>query len=348
MMLVGLIGLPISVISVMMLLAKSHGTANAGFWDSCVVVLGPLVLVVTGWGLFKRWRWALFVTIGLLVLTVMDRGWAIMKGPRETKVYTTESGVQVTEMGSEVSPFALPVAVVCAGLVGYLISGRVRAEFAVSGPPALPTVVPSRVESPAVTDAEDARGWRVGHQGRDQMFYEEKVGGLWQRLEIDGEMLMGRAHHVIYFASPEVWRSYPEWARERREEIVARVKSVFREPDYEYQVWGDASGPVVAGRSVMEAHRAKEKVTWQQGVAMAALFLILIGVSGGMGWLVKRGLDRGETVLPSKHASQRRVLKREEETVSFWAALGVYGLVGLGSGLWAGWFVREAWRLKDR
>ena len=346
MMLVGLIGLPISVITALMFLAKSYGTANAVFWDSCVVVLGPLVLMVTGWGLFKRWRWAWVVTIGLLLVAGMDRGWMMMKGPRETKVYTTESGVKVTEMGAGVSPYALPAALVCAGLVGWLISGRVRAEFVVTRPPALPTLVPAKEDEVVATPGEEARGWRVGHRGRDLMFYEEKVVGVWQRLEIDGEMLMGRAHHVIYFASPEVWRGYPEWARERREEIVARVKSVFREPDYEYQTWGSASGPVVAGPSVVEAHGGRETVTWQQGAAMAAVILILMGVSVGMGWLVAQGISQGETKMPSKHASHRRVLKREEEPVSFWAALGVYGLVGLGSGVWAGWFVREAWRLK--
>jgi hypothetical protein len=306
------------------------------------VVLGPALVMVTGWGLFMRWRWALVLTIGLLVVAGMDRGWAVMKGLRETKVYTTESGVRVTEMGSEVSPYALPMGLVCAGLVGWLVSGRVRAEFEVKRPPALPTMAPLS----EATSGEEARGWRVGHTGRDLMYYEEKIRGVWQRLEMDGEMLTGRAHHVIYFASAEVWRGYPEWAWERRDEIVARVKSVFREPDYEYQTWGNASGPVVAGPSVMEAHVGREKVTWQQGAAMMAVILILIGVAGGMGWLVAQGISRGETKMPSKHASHRRVLKREAEPVSFWAALGVYGLVGLGSGVWAGWFVREAWRLK--
>ena len=267
-----------------------------------------------------------------------------MKGPRETKVYTTESGVKVTEMGSEVSPYALPMGLVCAGLVGWLVSGRVRAEFEVTRPPALPTMAPLS----EATSGEEARGWRVGHRGRDQMYYEEKIGGVWQRLEMDGEMLTGRAHHVIYFASAEVWRGYPEWARERREEIVARVNSVFREPDYEYQTWGSASGPVVTGPSVVEAHEGRETVTWKQWSAMAAVILILIGVSGGMGWMVAQGISQGETKMPSKHASHRRVLTREEEPVSFWAALGVYGLVGLGSGVWAGWFVREAWRLRER
>jgi hypothetical protein len=41
---------------------------------------------------------------------------------------------------------------------------------------------------------DEQRGWRVGHQGRDQMYYEELHQGAWKRIEIDGEMLMGRAH----------------------------------------------------------------------------------------------------------------------------------------------------------
>src|SRR5687767_14585962 len=59
------------------------------------------------------------------------------------------------------------------------------------------------------------RGWRVGHVGRDAMYYEELRDGTWQRIEIDGEMLVGTAHHVIYFGSLK----FPEWARQRRDEI---------------------------------------------------------------------------------------------------------------------------------
>jgi hypothetical protein len=66
------------------------------------------------------------------------------------------------------------------------------------------------------------------------MYYEEWSHGGWQRIRIEGEMLMGRAHHVIYFASPQAWLNYPEWARHRRDEIISRIKSVFCPPDYEY------------------------------------------------------------------------------------------------------------------
>lgn len=72
--------------------------------------------------------------------------------------------------------------------------------------------------------------WRVGHKGRDAMYYEEFANGAWRRFEIDGEMLLGRAHHVIYFAATH----FPGWAASRRDQIIDRIKSEFRQPDYEY------------------------------------------------------------------------------------------------------------------
>jgi len=97
-----------------------------------------------------------------------------------------------------------------------------------------PVEAREKPNSRPVHRAGDSRDWRVGHTGRDRMYYEEFRGGTWQQITIDGEMLMGPAHHVIYFATPEKWDSYPEWARGRRVEIIARIKSEFAPPDYEY------------------------------------------------------------------------------------------------------------------
>lgn len=67
------------------------------------------------------------------------------------------------------------------------------------------------------------------------MYYEEIVAGKWRRMDIDGEMLgRGPAHHMIYFRRPDMWANYPEWARNRRDEIIARIKSEFTPPGYEY------------------------------------------------------------------------------------------------------------------
>lgn len=97
--------------------------------------------------------------------------------------------------------------------------------------------VPIPATQPAATLSRQPSdgGWRVGHVGRDCMYYEEHINGRWERIEISGEMLMGPAHHVIYFASPQRWTDYPAWAVTRRTEIIQRIKSRFRPPDYEYQ-----------------------------------------------------------------------------------------------------------------
>jgi hypothetical protein len=77
-------------------------------------------------------------------------------------------------------------------------------------------------------------GWRVGHVGRHGMYYEELVDGKWARIAIDGEILVGPTHHIIYFASEEAWHEYPAWARDRRSEIVSRIKTEFCPPAYKH------------------------------------------------------------------------------------------------------------------
>jgi hypothetical protein len=84
------------------------------------------------------------------------------------------------------------------------------------------------------TPAETEGSWQVGHKGRDDMYYEEFHDGSWKRIALDGDMLCGPAHHIIYFPSATTWKRFPAWARRRRDEIIARIKSQFRPPDYEY------------------------------------------------------------------------------------------------------------------
>ncbi len=188
--------------------------------------------------------------------------------------------------------------------------------------------------------------WRVGHRGRDMMFYEEMIGGSWQRIDLDGEMLMGRAHHAIYFASAEQWQRYPEWARHRRNDILTRIKSEFREPDYEYQMETETIPQVSSATAVIPALPAKEIVTGKQHAALWTVILILLVITSAMGWLVVRGIERDETVMPSKHASRQRTLSRNQAPASFWAALSVYTLVGLSTGAGSLWLIRMAWRIK--
>ena len=200
------------------------------------------------------------------------------------------------------------------------------------------------------------QGWRVGHHGRDQMFYEERVQGTWQRLAIDGEMLLGPAHHVIYFASPEQWLQYPEWARHRRAEIISRIMSEFRRPDYEYD--GVTVPPFTPSGSRAQEPDAPPRpqppsppasgawratpgaaagATAQQLRALRFAIVIVLSIAAGMGWLVIRGVTTGTTNLPAKRPSQMRAVMRVQEPAMYWVAIGVYAALGvttLGLGLW--------------
>jgi hypothetical protein len=74
------------------------------------------------------------------------------------------------------------------------------------------------------------RGWRAREVGPEELCYEEWKEGAWQRIDIAGEMLVDKGHQVIYLSRLEL----PDWAKARRDEIVGRIKSVFRPPDYQY------------------------------------------------------------------------------------------------------------------
>jgi hypothetical protein len=181
-----------------------------------------------------------------------------------------------------------------------------------------------------VTGAEQ-RGWRVGHQGRDRMYYEELRDGAWERIDIDGEMLMGRAHHVIYFASPEQWLRYPVWARGRRDEIIARITSEFREPDYEYDgLRGAASVPASPSAAPPVSAATKHTASRSENRALLIAVVALLLIAAGAGWVILSGVTRGETYLPMKNAA-RRVISRENEPAIFWVSIGVYTIVGAGS-----------------
>lgn len=92
-----------------------------------------------------------------------------------------------------------------------------------------------RDERFAFCDIVPDRWWGVEHQGRDSFLYKEPVAGRVEQIRVDGEMLDGTPHHVIYFPSEGEWnRRYPRWAQGRRTEIIGRITGELRPPDYEY------------------------------------------------------------------------------------------------------------------
>ena len=155
MMLIGVLGLPISVITVAMILVKSYGTQTFDPLGFVIIVLGPSMMLVTGFGLLKRWRWARGAAIALLALVIISNAWDLIKGPRPTTTTFDSSGVPTTTMGSGTDFTALPIIGVCAAMMLKLLSPRTGAEF---------QPLPS-ASAPGI----DPKSWRAAHRRRDVM-----------------------------------------------------------------------------------------------------------------------------------------------------------------------------------
>jgi hypothetical protein len=331
----GLFLLPISIFSALTFMVGGYGTANAGVSGALLVVFGPAATMLAGIGLWRRWRWAwvYVVLLALAVLALQIVGW--WRGPTPQYNYVSASGVPTTVLASE-AQYSLPLLLACVVVPALLVLPRVRAEFFAARPIArrdAPPAGTARAKSDRQA-AEAARGWRVGHEGRDGLYYEERRDGRWQRLDIDGEMLLGETHHAVYLASPGRWRHYPDWARDRRDEIVARIRSEFRVPEYDYR--GELGGVPVARqrpRRSAEADGSSRTALW--GVAIGLLLF-----AGVMAWLVWHGLDGGETWWPAKYSGARRIVTRLADPAMYWTALALYTALGFASLGLLGWGYR--------
>jgi hypothetical protein len=310
-----------SLFALLLAIGKPYASSSDPLGIFLIFILPPGTLLA-GIGLLLRQRWArwwmILLMVGLVALGAKgwlspDPAYAPIPGP------AAEAMNRVTLVG----------AALCVGMGVLVLSGlfsaRVRREFGVIGE-AAPSVLPEQPKRPP-TQAGD---WRVGHHGRDMMYYEERHAGGWRRIDIDGEMLTGRAHHVIYFAGAEMWHHYPEWARHRRDEIIARIKSRFCEPDYEYSDGGTASA---------RPHGADQSRLRTDDGTIVPMLLFLVLVAVGSFWLAARGIGNDEVRLPVKHQSSGRMISRDEKPVLFWTSIGLVSAVGLGSVGMAAWLV---------
>jgi hypothetical protein len=322
--------LPISVIAWLMVLAGSPGTHSSDPVGTLVVLAGPLLGLILGVGLLCRQPWALRGLLGVVFLVLGYQLWQFVQPARPAHTYVSPAGVPTTVLASQ-PVFALPIVLLCAGIAAVLMAPSVRADFA--------RPIPG-------TAAGAGQSWRVGHQGRDAMYYEEWHDGAWRSLAIDGELLGGRAHHVIYFASPEEWQNYPEWARHRRAEIIARIQSVFRPPDYEYAglAAGPEPGPAAAPPLLSKPQTSATKQ--RRDLLVSSLVVLALGVF--MSWEAVSGWRTGETRFPSRYGSSHHQVVRSKEPVMFWTAIGIYGVLGLGllggAGCGFVWWLRETSR----
>lgn len=338
---------PISAISLLMILAGGYGTSTFDPIGFFIIVILPTASVVAGIVLLRRRPWGWYGAVGIMGFLLTVSGWELLTAREGIDTYTSPSGLKTTVMSSGPGIGTFLMVLITGSLLAGLLRRSIREECRVGVVLHAPITNDRAVDSPAPPQSAPQRDWRVGHIGRDSMYYEELRGGTWSRIEIDGEMLTGRAHHVIYFASPQQWLGYPEWARDRRDEILARIKSEFRPPDYEY--YGETGGSPEAGvpiaTPVLPVTQPQPlRATREQRRALVVVIFLLLGISGGMGWLVASGLASNATYFPAKRASQQRTVMRNAEPVMFWASISIYSAIGLATGAMALWCIRERLR----
>ena len=79
-----------------------------------------------------------------------------------------------------------------------------------------------------------SRGFWVAGKGRDNIEYQERRNGKIERLTVYGER-MAIGPHLVYVPDEESWQlEAPAWARNRRDEIVGRIKLMLGTRKYEY------------------------------------------------------------------------------------------------------------------
>ncbi len=131
---IGVIGLPISFISLLMVLAHSYGTANANFLETCLFVMWPCIALGVGFALWRRWRVGGIGIVGMLVIFILMHSWKLLAGPTpstpgNTYTYTSASGVKTTVIGAGTNYHSLPILLLCAGTLAKLLTRRVWGEF---------------------------------------------------------------------------------------------------------------------------------------------------------------------------------------------------------------------------
>lgn len=77
------------------------------------------------------------------------------------------------------------------------------------------------INSRRIRRRDEERGWRVGRQGRDQLLYDKLREGKWERIDVDGAILEGTPHHVIYLSSTV----FPLWGKSARKRLSSASRA---------------------------------------------------------------------------------------------------------------------------
>ena len=80
------------------------------------------------------------------------------------------------------------------------------------------------------------RGWRIQSSSVHNILYQEFLNREWVGIEIRGERRPGdnNPYFYIFHPSENEWLSFPQWAQNRRHEIISRIKTEFPEPGCEH------------------------------------------------------------------------------------------------------------------
>jgi hypothetical protein len=122
------VGLAISFMTLLMILAGSQGTSSVDPFGFLTVVVAPPLSLVAGMSLLRRKRWAYFYMLALLSAVLAFNVYDFFKESTVEKTYVSPSGVPTTELPTDRSMF-VPAIVISAGMLLMLLSRGVRAEF---------------------------------------------------------------------------------------------------------------------------------------------------------------------------------------------------------------------------
>ncbi|MBK8035653.1 MAG: hypothetical protein IPK22_00740 [Verrucomicrobiaceae bacterium] len=120
--------LPISVISMMMMAVGSYGTSNADPLGALAVFFGPAIMFAAGIGLWRRWKWAWFVMVALMIATVSSNLFTIISVESKPKHFTSASGVETTIV-TDGFQNRKGIIMLSGCVLAFLCTRRVRSEF---------------------------------------------------------------------------------------------------------------------------------------------------------------------------------------------------------------------------
>jgi hypothetical protein len=169
---IGALATPISVLSFLMVRARSYGTSSSDPLGFLAVVVAPPATLLAGIGLLRRQRWARYFLLVLLGAALLYNVIELFRGSTPQSSYVSPIGVPTTVLATPASSTAIPGIVICTCVIAALLSPQVRLEFSVS------KSVPTPVEgnSHGSLDA----GWEFAGAVHDGESF--KIGGIdvWQ------------------------------------------------------------------------------------------------------------------------------------------------------------------------